>query len=79
MSNTQFQIKQSVYSHPEYLKELQYQKREAFNYFLDRLAINTLKGGACGFAFIMLFRAKFHYVGLFTGIAAGATVNNLAI
>ena len=72
----------SPYGHPEYIKELQNQKRDVFNSYLDNLVSNSFRGAVFGsLVSVALFRAKkWHgHVGLFAGLGAGIATNKVAM
>ena len=72
-----------MFSHPKCVEEIQDQKREAFNQFLDNLMGNSLKGVVFGLTLSQVFffgrkRVPFQLMGLFSGFGAGASINVLA-
>ena len=80
--NNSIRASSSPFSHPEYLDELQMQKRQAFNSYLDNLAGNMIKGAIVGglLSFILVKKTKNRgmMIGLCSGIGAGMATNQVA-
>jgi len=72
----------SPFSHPDFLEELQAQKREAFDNYLDDAALNVLKGAAVGsllsLALVRKPKNRGMLVGLWAGLGAGVATNSVA-
>ena len=76
-SHTQFH----PYQHAQFVAELQLQKRQAFDAYIDRMASNALQGAIAGFALNLILlkgRKPFHMMGLFSGLGCGIATNQVA-
>ena len=78
-NNPQAYREATIYGQDEYLAEVNVQKRALFQRFLSNdLKTNLVYGLGAGIAFSLVTKRPLKSVLFFTGVGAGASVNNLA-